>query len=146
MTIVRRLDAVDTALARATFALIAEVFEEDYGGHDDGVLHAMLSDERFWGFAALDGDDVIGGLTAHVLPMTRSATSEVFIYDLAVHPAHQRRGVGRRLMEATRAAAADAGIDVVFVAADDEDDHAIDFYRALGGRPGPATFFDFGAD
>lgn len=146
MTIVRRLDGADTALARTTFALIAEVFEDEYGGLDELTVRTMLADPRFWVFAAVDGDDVIGGLTAHVLPMTRSATSEVFIYDLAVHHAHQRRGVGRLLMEATVATAAAAGIDVVFVAADDEDEHALDFYRALGGRPGPATFFDFGAD
>ncbi len=122
------------------------MFEDEYGGHDDSTLETMLADTRFWVFAAMDGVNVIGGLTAHVLPMTRSAMSEVFIYDLVVHPAHQRRGVGRRLMEATIAAASAEGIDVVFVAADDEDEHALDFYRALGGRPGPVTFFDFGAD
>ena len=49
-------------------------------------------------------------------------------------------------MEATIAAVSAEGIDVVFVAADDEDERALDFYPALGGRPGPATFFDFGAD
>ncbi|MEQ1699304.1 MAG: GNAT family N-acetyltransferase [Ilumatobacteraceae bacterium] len=146
MTVVRRLDAADTALARATFRLIAEVFEDEYGGHDDRQLGTLLADERFWAFAVLEGDEVIGGLTAHVLPMTRNSSSELFVYDLAVHPAHQRRGVGRRLMEATIAAAAAMGIEVVFVAADDDDEHALDFYRALGGRPGPATFFDFGAD
>lgn len=146
MALVRRLDVTDSALARATFRLIAEVFEEEYGGHDDLTLQSMLTDDRCWASAALDGDHVIGGLTAHVLPMTRSATTELFIYDLAVHPAHQRRGVGRQLMEATIAAAAVAGIEVVFVAADDEDTHALDFYRALGGRPAPVTFFDFGAD
>lgn len=145
MATIRRLLQGDEALADATFALIAEVFEDDYETRGD-ALSALLADSRFWAFAAIEGEQVIGGLTAHVLPMTRDATSELFIYDLAVHPAHQRHGVGRGLMDATKAAAAEAGIDVVFVAADDEDEHALDFYRALGGRPGPATFFDFGAD
>lgn len=147
MTTIRRLSADDVALADATFALIADVFEDEYEPRDSVVgLPALLADDRFWAFAALDGDEVVGGLTAHVVPMTRDATDELFIYDVAVRPDRQRQGVGRLLMTATIAAAAADGIDVVFVAADDDDEHALDFYRALGGRPGPATFFDFGAD
>lgn len=146
MTIVRRLDDTDQALARATFRLIADVFEDEYERHDDDTLRAMLGDARFWVFAAVDGDEVVGGLTAHVLPMTRAATNELFIYDLAVRPDHQRQGVGRDLVNASIAAASAVGIDVVFVAAENEDDHALEFYRALGGEPGAATFFEFGAD
>jgi len=31
----------------------------------------------------------------------------------------------------------------VFVPADNEDDDALDFYRALGGTPSSVTFFSF---
>lgn len=146
MTIVRRLVDTEPALARATFRLIAEVFEDDYERHDDDMLRAMLRDARFWAFAALEGDEVVGGLTAHVLPMTRAATNELFIYDLAVRPDRQRQGVGRDLVNASIAAAAAVGIAMVFVAAENEDDHALALYRALGGEPGAATFFEFGAN
>jgi aminoglycoside 3-N-acetyltransferase I len=40
-------------------------------------------------------------------------------------------------------AAAAMGIDEVFAAADNDDRHALDFYRALGGSPSPVTFFLF---
>jgi aminoglycoside 3-N-acetyltransferase I len=41
-----------------------------------------------------------------------------------------------------RSLAAQAGIAEVFVAADNEDTHALDFYQALGGRGMRTTFFD----
>lgn len=82
---------------------------------------------------------------AHVLPMTRSESRELFIYDLAVHPDHQRRGIGRALVEALRALGTSEGIGVAFVPADNEDDHALAFYEALGGEAAPVTIFTFGA-
>jgi aminoglycoside 3-N-acetyltransferase I len=90
--------------------------------------------------AALSDGDLVGGLTAHTLPMTRTQISELFIYDLAVRPEHQRRGVGCGLISHLRNAAAAAEI---FVAVDDEDAHALDFYRAVGGAAAPVTIFTF---
>ena len=63
------------------------------------------------------GTHIIGGLTAHTLPMTRDESAEIFIYDLAVRADRQRRGVGRLLINTLRADATAAGIGVVFVAA-----------------------------
>jgi aminoglycoside 3-N-acetyltransferase I len=42
-----------------------------------------------------------------------------------------------------RAHASARGIAVVFVPADDEGTHALDFYRAMGGTPTTVTFFAF---
>ena len=75
--------------------------------------------------------------------MTRTESSEIFIYDLAVHPDHQRTGVGRRLVAELRAQAAALGIGELFVPADNEDVHALDFYRAIGGAAAPVTIFTF---
>ena len=85
-----------------------------------------------------------GGLTAHTLPMTRSESREIFIYDVAVRADHQRRGVGRLLLRHLARLANDAGIVDLFVPADDEDVHALEFYRALGGAASRVTFFSFG--
>jgi aminoglycoside 3-N-acetyltransferase I len=139
----RRLTTGDRDLSRALFALMAEVFEEPGLRLGDGYLDRLLAREDFWAIAAFAGDAIIGGLTAHTLPMTRTESSEIFIYDIAVHTDHQRKGVGRQLLTALRDAAAAAGIDDLFVPADNDDVHALDFYRALGGVAAPVTIFTF---
>jgi aminoglycoside 3-N-acetyltransferase I len=132
-------------LARALFSLMAEVFEEECEPLGDGYLDRLLSRQEFWALAALDGGQIVGGVTAHVLPMTSTETSELFIYDVAVRRDRQRSGVGRRLIADLRDQAAAAGIEVLFVPADNDDTHALDFYRALGGVASPVTLFTFGA-
>lgn len=122
---------------------MAEVFGEDSAPLGDGYVDRLLSDDSFWALAAFAGPDVVGGLTAHSLPMTRRPSSELFIYDLAVHPGHRRQGVGRHLLQELRSAAAQLGITEVFVAADNDDEHALDFYRAEGAVSSPVTIFSF---
>ncbi len=139
----RRLEATDRDVARSLFTLMAEVFEEERAVLSDGYLARLLADDSLWVIAAFDGARLVGGLTAHTLPMTRSESSEVFIYDIAVRSADQRKGVGRRLVTELLQRAAAAGMTEIFVAADDEDTHALDFYRALGGAASPVTVFDF---
>ena len=94
----KRLTSDDRALARRLFVLMAEVFAEDYEQLGDGYLDRLLSRQDFWAIAAFtDDDDLIGGITAHTLPMTRIEASEIFIYDIAVRGDQQRKGVGRLL-------------------------------------------------
>lgn len=130
--------------------MMAGVFEENIQDaastsltHD--YLDALLRRDLFWAFAAFANSEIIGGLTAHTLPRTRSACAEVFIYDLAVRRDYRRQGVGSRLMQELRASAAAAGIAEVFVAAENDDSHALDFYRAQGGVAAAVTFFTFPA-
>lgn len=143
VTIVRLgVDHVD--LARSVFQVMVEVFDEGDGRLSADYVHRLLGRDDLWAYGALDGDVVVGGLTAHTLPMTREESDEVLLYDLAVAPSHQRRGIGRLLVTTLVDDAARAGIDTVFVPADDEDAHALDFYRALGGVAAPVMIFDLG--
>jgi aminoglycoside 3-N-acetyltransferase I len=129
---------------------MARVFDggESPGSEDSDALtnvyvEKLLARDDFWAIAAFSAGHLIGGLTAFTLPMTRSESSEVFVYDIAVRPDCQRRGVGRMLMNHLQMGAAAVGCSCVFVAADDEDAHALDFYRALGGAPADVTMFTF---
>lgn len=144
MAHVWRLGTNERDSARRLFALLAEVFAEPHQPRDDAALDALLARVDFWALAAADDEGLlIGGLTAHLLPMTHHAGSTLFIYDIAVRADHQRRGIGRLLVATLRELAAQHGIDDVFVLADNEDQHALDFYRALGGAASPVTMFDF---
>ena len=140
---IRRLGQPDRELARATFVCMAEVFDEAHVALSDAYLDALLGRDEFWVFAATHAGRVVGGLTAHTLPMTTSERAEVFLFDIAVAPDHQRQGIGRRLIEGLRRAAASAGIGTLFVLADDEDAEAVSFYAALGGQASNVTQFEF---
>jgi aminoglycoside 3-N-acetyltransferase I len=138
-----RLTPSDRDLARVLFSTMAAVFDEAAEALGDEYADRLLSREDFWAIAAFDGDRVVGGVTAHALPMTNSVANELFIYDIAVLPEDQRRGIGRGLVRELQRLAAMAGIHVLFVPADNDDTHALEFYRALGGAASPVTFFTF---
>jgi aminoglycoside 3-N-acetyltransferase I len=140
---VERLTVADVERARVLFAMMARVFETDAEILSDGYLARVLGRDDFWALAASVDGQLVGGLTAHTLPLTRAEVSEIFIYDIAVVPDWQRQGIGRQLMAALRSQAVAAGIAVAFVPADNQDTHALDFYQALGGVPAPVTIFTF---
>ncbi len=142
----KRLTTGDRELAGALFVLMAEVFGEARPPLSDAYLDDLLARDDFWVIAASIDGEPVGGLTAHTLPMTRAEVSELFVYDVAVREDYQRQGIGRALMTAARDGARDAGIREVIVPADDEDTHALDFYRALGGAASPVTLFVFSDD
>lgn len=107
-------------------------------------LDRLLARPEFWALAALQNDTVVGGLTAHTLMMTAFEGTELFVYDIAVAGDHQRQGIGRRLLNALRREARDIGVSTIFVLADDDDAGAVQFYKALGGKPSKVTLFEFG--
>ena len=78
-----------------------------------------------------------------MLPITAQDGFELFIYDIAVHPVHQRKGIGRRLIQAALDAATRSGLLAAFVPADNDDTDALDFYRRIGGSAQAVTLFLF---
>ena len=122
---------------------MAAVFDETNEDLPDAYIAALLDRPEFWAIAAVGNDTVVGGLTAHTLMMTNSPRSEVLIYDIAVDPRRQREGIGRRLVEALRERTRSVGIDTVFVPADNDDVHALDFYRSIGATGSAVTIFSF---
>jgi aminoglycoside 3-N-acetyltransferase I len=143
--LVRKLTQNDGEIARQVFLLMSDVFGEDRQQQNlsAGYVSRILAQDDFWVLAAFIEGELAGGLTAHTLPMTRKESSEVFIYDIAVRQQHQRKGIGRYLMNSLFEAASCVGIHEVFLSADNEDLHALDFYQAVGGIPSPVTLFSF---
>lgn len=96
------------------FEALVNVFEEVFGMDnflmpDRSYLQSLLENEHFMVYAAFFGEQVVGGLTAHILPSYYFQSSEVYIYDLAVDAPFQRKGTGRKLVDALNRIAAPWG-------------------------------------
>ena len=131
---IKRLTKEHLADFHSLVDLFNMVFEEESKIGSETHLLKLLGNESFIALAALAENEVVGGLTAYELPMYYSDSSEIFLYDLAVKPEYQRMGVGKRLIERLKNYCAEQGIKEFFVMAHAEDEHAIEFYRATGGK------------
>jgi aminoglycoside 3-N-acetyltransferase I len=110
-------------------------------------LRRLLGSDTFIALAALEGDEVVGGLAAYELRKFEQERSEVYIYDLAVLEAHRRQGIATALIDQLRTVAAARGAWVIFVQADTgvEDEAAIALYTKLGTRE-DVLHFDIAID
>lgn len=135
---VRQLSASDLDLFRRLLAVIGEAFGDPatYTGAqpDDAYLRRLLGGEQFIALAALEGDDVVGGLAAYELQKFEQVRSEIYIYDLAVAEPYRRKGVATALIEALKVIAAQRGAYVIYVQADPPDAPAVALYEKLGLR------------
>ena len=134
----RALGGADVPVFKRLLEVFGDAFDErdTYQGAvpSDDYLRALLDRPTFVALAALDGDDVVGGLAAYVLHKFERERSEVYIYDLAVAERHRRRGVATGLIDALKPIAKARGARVVFVQADRGDAAAIALYESLGRR------------
>lgn len=139
-----KLTANDVDLFTQQIRLYEEVFEmENFEMPPAPYLRTLLEKEHIIFYAAVSGEEVIGGLTAYILDSVYSAAAEVYIYDLAVKAAHQRKGIGTRLIAELKNNCAKPGYKEVFVQAHIEDQHAVDFYHKTGGLPENVIHFSY---
>lgn len=133
-----RLTPQDVPTLKRISRLFGEAFDEreTYQGCRPSAeyLTRLLGSETFIALAALEGDEVIGGLAAYVLPKFEQERSEVYIYDLAVAEGHRRRGIATALIRELQRIAAERGAWIVYVQADYEDAPAVALYTKLGKR------------
>src|SRR5882724_8590720 len=134
----KHLSAGDVPVLKALLAVFGEAFAEPdtYQGAvpSDAYLEGLLAKPHFIALAALEREDVVGGLAAYELQKFERARSEVYIYDLAVHESHRRRGVATGLIRELGRIAKRRGAYVMFVQADTGDAPAIRLYESLGTR------------
>lgn len=131
---IKRLTKDDLSLFTSLIQLFNTVFEEHPTIGSEANSLRLLSNSRFIAMVALADNEVAGGLTAYELPKYYSNSSEIFLYDLAVKPKYQRMGIGKSLLQNLREYCIKNGIREFFLMAHEEDEHAIEFYRATGGK------------
>jgi aminoglycoside 3-N-acetyltransferase I len=132
---IKRLAHYDLPEFKSLTALFNEVFEEENPTiSSDAHLLTLLENQNFIVIAAVSEGEVLGGLTAYELPIIYSDASEIMLYDMAVRTDHQRKGIGKGLIQSLKEYCIKNGIETFFVMAHEEDLHAIEFYHATGGK------------
>jgi aminoglycoside 3-N-acetyltransferase I len=141
---VQRLSPADLNRLIELIRLYERAFEmKDFMLPGQPYLQSLLERPDVSFLVALIDNQVVGGLTAYDLPSVYSAANEVYLYDLAVVPEWQRRGVGRLLLAALGDCCRQRGDVEFFVQAEADDTGAIEFYRAVGGSGEEVLHFSF---
>ena len=77
---------------------------------------------------------MVGGLSAHELPLLEREKREMFLYEMEVHPEHRRRGLGRRLIEALQQTCSERNIEVIYLGTELDNEAAQQLYSSTGGQ------------
>ena len=88
--------------------------------------------------------DMVAGYANYGRNRARSLYYDGEIYELYLRPEFQGLGFGRRLFTAARRDLAQSGIKSLVVWALSDNESAVEFYRALGGRPVARSCEKFG--
>ncbi|HSI21089.1 MAG TPA: GNAT family N-acetyltransferase [Verrucomicrobiae bacterium] len=114
--------------------LYKEVFElSNFILPPSAHIQSLLENPEIVFLAAYHEGRIVGGLTAYVLPSVYAEKHEMYLYDLAILTSHQRKGIGRQLLEELKNHARGLNVSEIYVQADIVDDGALAFYRATGG-------------
>jgi ribosomal protein S18 acetylase RimI-like enzyme len=95
--------------------------------------------------ALLQFGDKVAGYANYGRNRARSLYYDGEIYELYLRPEYQGLGFGRRLFTAARRDLAQSALKSLIVWALSENETAVEFYRALGGKPVARSSEKFGA-
>jgi len=141
----QQLTATDVACLKELLRVFGEAFDEvdtyQHSVPSDEYLSRLLAKQHFIAVVAMQGEEVIGGLTAYELDKFEQERREIYIYDLAVLEGRRRKGIATGLINELRNIAAERNVHVIFVQADLGDDPAIALYESLGTKE-TALHFD----
>lgn len=140
---IRQLNKEDVHLFKKLVELFREVFEDDQPQLAGTGQSNPLQRPDFIAYVILNEHGVIGGLTAYELANYYSGIPEIFIYDIAIKTAYQRKGLGKMLLREIMKYARYLGAKEVFVMAHAEDRQAVDFYTKAGGEGEAVVSFTY---
>jgi len=104
--------------------------------------HAFFADARHHLIVALDGDTVVGMITAldYVHP---DKAPQLWINEVGVAPSHQRRGIARRLLDAMLAHGRGLGCTEAWLGTEERNLAARGLYESTGAAPEPFVLYSW---
>jgi ribosomal-protein-alanine N-acetyltransferase len=108
-----------------------------------GDPEGLLADVRTLMLVAFDGERPVGFVLAHELPRRHGDRSKLFAYEIDVAETHQRRGIGKALLQRLAELARERGIRVGFVLTDEDNAAANALYRSAGGTSAADVIWTF---
>jgi aminoglycoside 6'-N-acetyltransferase I len=103
---------------------------------------AFLADARHHMLVALD-DGVVVGMISAVDYVHPDQAPQLWINEVGVAPSHQRRGIGRRLLDAMLAHGRTLGCTEAWLGTEDDNEAANALYRSAGSKPEPFVLYSF---
>jgi aminoglycoside 3-N-acetyltransferase I len=98
----------------------------------EDAARALLADETFVMVVALDAKgELMGRSYGHVL--RRPTQSDLFLYEVDVDDAHQRKGAGRAMLQYLKTLCAERGLREMFVMTEVDNAAANALYKSVGG-------------
>lgn len=141
---IKKLEKEDVLIFQKMTLMFQEVFEiTDHTIPALPYLQRLLETPSFIAYAVVHKNDVVAGLTAYELPLYYSDFPEMFLYDIAVREDFQRKGLGKKLLVSLQNYCQTKNIKLMFVAANEEDKHAIEFYHSTGGYAEKVVHFNY---
>ncbi len=126
---------------RKLISVFSVAFETEYEVTDE-YLSKMLESGTTLVLGVAQEEKIVGGLVAMEMSPIHG-TKEFYIYDIAVHPEHQQKGIGKKLIEHLKIEAKSREVKTIFVEAESEDAGAVEFYRKIGGEEVAVNHFNF---
>ena len=116
-----------------------DVFDEPI---DPGRLQQYLAEPGHMMIVAID-DGVVVGQCAAVIHRHPDKVTELYIDELGTATSHQRRGIGRRMIDAMFVWGRELGCRESWLGTELDNVAANALYRAINGEPDTMAYFEF---
>ena len=141
--VIERLNPKELDKFQELRQIFIEVFDEPAPTLDDAQLAVIRDNRNLVVFGATVGFELVGGLTAHIIPNYYRGGLDLFIQDLAIKKEHRRKGIAGALMKKTKEYCANHNIKEMYLAAEADDKQANDFYKSTEAEELPAIFYNY---
>ena len=119
---IHTLEKTDIDKLKGLFDVYCEAFEEVHPFPSDAALQRLMDHPSVL-FIVSENDqgEVIGGMTVYVLPSLYTEQDYYYIYDMAVTPLHQNKGVGKALLNYIIELGKEHEAEAIYIEADEID-------------------------